>query len=180
MDIIVGTDFEQNYILKNDGDLKFTLIPEFGEKQHTTSIACADFNHDGLPDAAVVGKSQLGKDLTKNYIYINKGKYKFEKYPQFGNAYSSVAIAADFNKDGKIDVFVGNYEGQSLIFQNMGDLKFKEIPAYSSEQTKISGMTPTAGKDYIWSAAIGDWNSDGYPDLVCTRDVEKSTVYLNG
>lgn len=180
LDIIVGTDFDQNYILKNDGDLKFTLVPEFGEKQHTTSIACTDLNKDGRFDVAVVGKSQLGKDLTKNYLYINNGNYVFEKFPQFGNAFSNVVLTADFNNDGKTDVFVGNYEGQSHVYENQGDLKFKELPAFSAEQTKISGMTPTSGKDYIMSATIGDWNGDGFLDLAATRDVEKSTVYVNG
>lgn len=179
IDIIVGTDFQINHILKNEGDLKFTFVPDFGEKQHTTSIACADFDKDGKNDVAVVGKSQLGKDLTKNYMYINEGNYKFKQYPAFGNAFSSTVLTADFNNDGKIDVMVGNYEGQSHVYENLGDLKWKELPAFSAEQTKISGMTPTAGKDYILSATAGDWNNDGFPDLIVTRDVEKSIVYLN-
>ncbi len=165
-DIIVGIDFSRNYILKNEGDLKFTLIPAFGEKQHTTSIACADFNKDGKMDVAVVGKSQKPTDLTRNYLYVNLGNYQFDQILEFGEAYTSVVLADDFNRDGLMDVFVGNYEADSFIFENMGDLKFRKLPAI--------------GKSYIHSASSADFDRDGYPDIVITKDVMDSKVYVNG
>ncbi|UCF36564.1 MAG: CRTAC1 family protein [Acidobacteriota bacterium] len=152
------------------------------------SVAAAffDYDKDGLLDLVVsqytfwnpqTDKPCMMADGTEFYcnpqtvvsvphtLYHNLGNGKFEDVTQesgFDKALGKgmgIGIA-DFNRDGRLDVFVANDTVQNFLYLNEGDGIFDEVSlfygvAYNAEAARVSGMGCDA-KDY---------NNDGFTDI---------------
>ncbi len=76
----------------------------------------------------------------------------------------SLGIAiADFDKDGRIDIFVANDSVREFLFRNLGKGTFKDVAlaagaAYDIDGRAFAGMGVT----------FDDRDNDGWPDLVVT------------
>jgi len=68
-----------------------------------------------------------------------------------------VAVA-DFDNDGKLDLFVTGYTG-SVLYRNLGNCKFEDV-------TEKAGVR---GSGFMTGAAWGDYDRDGYVDLFVSR-----------
>jgi enediyne biosynthesis protein E4 len=68
-----------------------------------------------------------------------------------------VAVA-DFDNDGKLDLFVTGYTG-SALYHNLGNCKFEDV-------TEKAGVR---GGGFMTGAAWGDYDRDGYVDLFVSR-----------
>ena len=85
------------------------------------------------------------------------------------------AVAADFNLDGRLDLFVANDSVANFLFVNQGQGRFLEQAleanvAYSSDGNPRSGM----GVD------VSDYDGDGRPDLfVANFNQERFSLYRN-
>lgn len=98
-------------IFYNDQKGAFTskILMQFSPVAGSSSFQLADFNKDGLPD--ILYSSGDNSDLSRIlkpfhgiYIFINDGDFKFTKryfYPVNG---CMKAMAADFDKDGDLDI----------------------------------------------------------------------------
>lgn len=128
------------------------------------SLAISDFNHDGIPDVAVVG-----------YILLGAGDGSFPtaiQYPLIGNFFFAV-IAADLNGDHKPDLVVSGQESYTSadvnfvsILLGKGDAAFRGPPDISL------GASPE-------SVATADFNGDGLPDFVtANQDPNSLSVAL--
>jgi hypothetical protein len=124
-------------------------------------ISIADFNGDGWQDVFIAN------DTEANSLFINKGNGTFEDQGlQLGVAYDDSAKAvssmgsdaADYDNDGRVDIFYNNLMGQTwALFQNRGDF-FR----YVSPQAKLRQLSgPYSG----WSAGFIDFDNDGWKDL---------------
>jgi hypothetical protein len=68
-----------------------------------------------------------------------------------------VAVA-DYDNDGKLDLFVTGYTG-SVLYHNLGNCKFEDV-------TDKAGVR---GSGFMTGAAWGDYDRDGYVDLFVSR-----------
>jgi len=68
-----------------------------------------------------------------------------------------VAVA-DYDNDGKLDLFVTGYTG-SALYHNLGNCKFEDV-------TDKAGVR---GSGFMTGAAWGDFDRDGYVDLFVSR-----------
>jgi enediyne biosynthesis protein E4 len=114
-------------------------------------------------------------------LYTNNGKGFFERAPaalpkELSNA--SCVRAADFDRDGDLDLFVGGRSvsgaypliPESYLLQNEGGV-FKDVTLQYCPELKYGGMIT----DVLWS----DFDGDGMPDLVVAGEWMPVSFYRN-
>jgi len=151
-------------------------------------IALLDFDLDNDLDVYIAhGSAQYepGSIAYDDVLWLNNGKGQFTKanvdLPNNGKNSSSVK-AADFDRDGDLDLFVGNrvVPGQypvadrSYLLENTsttGKINFRD--AYDKIST---GQTPLGLiSDALWT----DFNSDGWLDLIVVGEWMPITFFEN-
>jgi hypothetical protein len=166
--------------------------PKYGPMWAITGV-WMDVNNDGLLDLFVVNYLQWDyateplceykgaadycsprsyKGLP-NQLFLNKGNGKFEDVSEQWGIRAHIGKGmgggmADYDLDGRPDLFVTNDGSYNFLFHNLGG-KFEEVAfqkgvALPEDGNFISGM----GLDFR------DINNDGYPDLV-TAALENQT-----
>lgn len=171
------TDVTKSAGLDNRND------PQYGPLW-SVAAAWVDVNNDGLLDLFVVNYMQWtysDKPLcvienipeychprfykgTPDQLYINQGNGTFKDVSKEWGIREHIGKGmgigvADYDLDGKPDLFVTNDSEYNFLFHNLGD-KFEEVAfqtnaALPEEGAFISGM----GLDFR------DFNNDGYPDI---------------
>ncbi len=164
--------------------LNHSVDPEFGPLWGVAA-AWVDVNNDGLLDLFVVNYMQWKYDSKPmcsfqgqadychprfykgqpNQLFLNKGDGTFEDVSAKWGIREHVSRGmgvgvADYDLDGKPDLFVPNDAFYNSLFHNLGG-KFEEVAfpagvALPEDGSFVSGM----GVDFR------DFNNDGYPDLV--------------
>lgn len=151
----------------------------------TAAAAWVDVNNDGLLDLFVVNYLQwdvkseplcgfagsydyCNPQFYKgqpNQLFLNKGNGQFEDVSEEWGLRAFVGKGmgvgmADYDQDGKQDLFVTNDTYYNYLFHNMGkkfeEVAFQEGVALVEDGEFVSGM----GLDFR------DFNNDGYPDIV--------------
>jgi hypothetical protein len=197
----VKTGRKQSFttLYRNDGNGKFTDVTKgsgLDVEMHTMGVAVGDYNNDGWDDlyiSCVLGPSRLFrnegngkfKDVTKEAGVDNESKW------------GSAVAWVDYDKDGDLDLIVGNYckwtpetdvfcsvykgeksyctpnvyDGESLrLYRNEGSGKFRDV----SQQ---AGFVYPPGK--TWGFAILDFDNDGWEDIAVANDMEPNCLFHN-
>lgn len=85
------------------------------------------------------------------------------------------AAAADFDGDGRLDLYVTNDLGANFLYHNKGDGTFEEVAMREGCALGLSGQTQSN-----MGIAVGDYDGDGDLDvLVTTFSGEPYTLYRN-
>lgn len=120
------------------------------------SVEIADFNNDNIPDLSVT--SETDSSVT---ILLGDGKEGFtpaDNSPFLAGSVPNDICVADFNKDGNLDLAFPNHERKYLTVL-LGDGKGKFAQAKGSPFR-------TEGIPHVHGIATGDFNNDGWLDLV--------------
>ena len=154
----------------------FFIPPTFssgGRLAH--DIEVGDFNGDGKPDLLVSNDCVSDADCSQGTVAVllgnGDGTYQPALVSNTGAVLTSVAVG-DFNRDGKLDVAVGNAcpdigcaTGSVNILLGNGDGSFRTPVAYS-----------TAGNTF--SVEAGDINGDGKLDVIVANGSNSAGVLL--
>jgi len=159
-------------VLLGVGDGTFGSASNFTANYGPNFLAVADFNGDGKPDIATANYNTW--DMT---IFLNNSDCATNSCARFGPATSFTAgngpgsvVAADFNRDGKLDVAVGD-TGASNVAVLLGD--------GAGGFGTAKNTTVASG---VLALAVADFNGDGIPDVaaVNTNADSVSIVLGNG
>src|SRR5204862_2737689 len=108
-------------------------------------------------------------EAAPHILYHNEGNGQFRdasRESQIDRAHGrgQGVLAADFNGDGRIDLYVANDLHPNLLFLNQGDGRFREAGAESGTATDFMGKVQAGmGVD------AADFNRDGRIDLFVTN-----------
>jgi FG-GAP-like repeat/FG-GAP repeat len=122
------------------------------------SLAVADMNEDGCPDI-IAPPERKGNGMPAIFLGDCKGGWKAWTTATFPHAldYGSVA-AADFNKDGHMDLAFAVHLSGVYVFLGDGKGNFREV---------TSGLPHDFATRRV---AIADLDHDGYPDLIVPNE----------
>lgn len=144
-----------------------------------------DANGDGRPDLYVVSggnEYSEGASGLQDRLYLNDGGGRFHKaegYLPSESVSGSRAVAADFDGDGDLDVFVGGrvipwkygLDPESMLLRNDGTGHFTDVTASLAPELRHAGMVT----DAVWR----DVDGDGRVDLVVVGEWMPIRIFHN-
>jgi hypothetical protein len=182
----------------NNGNGTFTDVTAksgLGLELFGLGVAVGDFDNDGFDDIFITA-------LGQNHLFRNTGKGTFVDVTKSAglmgpNEFSTSAAWLDYDRDGKLDLVVGNYvqwtaktdiyctldgtkksyctpeayKGASVrLWHNLGNGRFEDA-------TAKSGLFDVTSKSL--GIAISDVNADGWPDIIIANDTQPNKLYVN-
>jgi hypothetical protein len=132
-----------------------------------SGVAVLDFDGDGWPDLFFVNSRDWSPRARKSLsaLYRNQGNGTFANVTAGSGLdiemYAIGAAVADYDNDGREDLYVTALEGDRL-FRNEGNGKFRDV-------TKTAGI---ANANFGTSAAWLDYDKDGNADLLVANYVQ--------
>jgi enediyne biosynthesis protein E4 len=189
-----------NALYRNNRDGTFTDVTDKAGVPGTGyGLGCVwgDYDNDGFPDLFV---TQYGR----NVLYHNNGDGTFTDVTdkagvaglEFGTQFHSGATFFDYDRDGKLDLYVGGYVAlgadskrycqlggvrsscppqayggsPNILYHNNGDGTFTNV-------TKAAKIYQPEGKNL--SVGAGDYDNDGWPDIFVANDGLYAYLYHN-
>ena len=165
LDIALGGGTSVSVLLGN-GDGTFQTPVLYAAPAGVNAVTTADLNGDGNADLVAATYSGATRNVVSVFLGNGDGTFKPPMNFGVGNGPSSVA-AADFNRDGKLDLAVVNEYGPSIsILLGNGDGTFQTARSYKG------------GDDTLKSIAIGDLNGDGALDIATLETGQLGSIAL--
>jgi hypothetical protein len=188
-DVFIGGAVGQGgklYMQKKDGGFVNKTPKIFADETEleASDAVFFDADNDQDLDLLVVSGSNEFKDddnVLLPKLYLNDGKGGFVKSEGFPGLRinASCVAAADFDKDGDIDVFIGSrlkagqygIDPPSYLFTNDGSGIFKNYTKRYVPQIDQLGMVT----DATWA----DLDGDSYPELIVVGDWMPVMIFKN-
>jgi len=201
-DIFV-TAYGGNRLYHNNGDCTFTDVTEkagVAGSGWSTSAAWVDLDNDGLLDLVVAryvkwdwddvycGEHREGLrgychpdvfEAIPMLVYHNDGNGHFTEVSHklgLDKPTKALGIAiADYDRDGRIDLYIANDSMPEFLFHQKPDGTFEEVGLESEVAVNAEGQTYAGmGVDFA------DYDNDGWPDIVVTNLAnQRYAVYRN-
>ena len=183
----------RNQLLHNRGDGRFedvTARSGISSDEWAVAAGWFDYDNDGQLDLFVVNYVQWSLEIDRpcadearaipifchprsfqavpNRLYRNRGDGTFEDVSVrsgiAAHAGKGMSVAfADFDHDGRPDIFVTNDTVPNFLFRNNGDGTFAEIATAAGVSVPDTGR-PVSGM----GADVQDVDNDGWEDIVMT------------
>ncbi|MCP4809962.1 MAG: CRTAC1 family protein [Proteobacteria bacterium] len=176
-----GVSGGNTWVLRNTGEKSFTALEvpagRDGLRDGATWVF-ADVDGDGDLDAYSGLVDQNGDYSETSEILLGNGDGTFTLTDDDNGVRTGAgdmpygAAFTDFDRDGHVDLFVGQYDyQQSRLYKGNGTGDFDDVTndvglktkRWTSENLNAGDAHPLA-----WSAAACDLNNDGYPELLAS------------
>lgn len=139
----------------------------FSPDQHASSIRFFDIDNDKDFDL-IVGYFDATEKVNGGHLALfrNIGSVRSPNFLKVEDFFSGIDVGEasspeffDYNGDGKLDLFVGNEEGNIFYYKNEGSI---EAPKFTLETNKFEEITVNANA----TPRFADMDNDGDSDLV--------------
>ncbi|MDQ7063258.1 MAG: FG-GAP-like repeat-containing protein [candidate division KSB1 bacterium] len=170
LDVFIVNSGESSLLYLNQGRGRFASTPGGELKTAPTTATGAswgDFDNDGLVDLFIPtgGKGNL--------LFRNQGNREFKQVKSAAlvkESFDSRSAAwADVNNDGRLDLFVVNFNQRNQLFLNEGNGTFTEV-----------GQAPfTEDEGASVGCSWGDFDNDGWLDLFVANQGGTDFLYRN-
>jgi enediyne biosynthesis protein E4 len=162
-----GLPGDGDALYHNNGDGTFSDVTKKAgvadpEGYYGMGVIASDFDEDGLIDIYVAN------DSTPNFYYHNNGDGTFKEMGfisgtavnENGSEQGSMGVTiADYDHDGKLDLFVTNFDDDyNTLYRNDGHNSFTDV-SYAAKVAAVS--LPYVG----WGTKFFDYDNDGWVDL---------------
>ena len=132
----------------------------FGE-----GVAFVDLDGDGDPDIVTLGSTTTGSIG----LYENDGTGQFQRRPAPNPQFANGVSAADFDRDGDLDLSITCNFRPNLLLRNEGDFSFVDVA--------MSAGVDDDGDSH--GSAWGDFDGDGWIDLYVSNRTQPNKLYRN-
>ncbi|HQR36711.1 MAG TPA: CRTAC1 family protein, partial [Blastocatellia bacterium] len=172
-----------------------TAAAGLAKPMYGMGAAIGDFDNDGFDDLYVTA-------LGENKLFRNAGNGKFTDVTAkmgVGGAttdFSTSAAWLDYDKDGKLDLFVANYvawtiagdlnctlDGANKSYCTPESYKGQSARLYHNLGGKFEDVTEKAGVGDPTSKSLGvatfDYDRDGWVDIFVANDTQPNKLYKN-
>ena len=186
-----------NRLYRNLGNFKFVDVTQAAHAEgrgYGMGVAVGDYDNDGFPDLYITNFGQ-------NQLLHNRGDGTFEDVTEKagvgGGGWSTSAAFLDYDRDGYLDLFVARYAVYELgkyppcrdevgllgyclpdLFQPMSALLF-----HNNHDGTFTDVSHAAGIDRVkgrgLGVTIGDYDGDGWPDILVTNDRGRNFLFHN-
>src|SRR5208282_135991 len=138
----------------------FATQQAFAAGGYPYSVTAADVNGDGMPYLIVTNYGNNTVSVLLNTTAPGATTPSFATQQAFATGTQPVSVtAADVNGDGKPDLIVTNYGGNTVSVLLNTTAPGATTPSFATQQTFATGIEPI-------SVTAADVNGDGMPDLI--------------
>jgi hypothetical protein len=169
-------------------------------EMYGVGVAVGDYDNDGYDDLFVTAYGQ-------SHLFHNNGNGTFTDVTQKAGLggikeFNTSAAWVDYDRDGKLDLVVGNYvqwspetdlyctmDGKSKSYCTPESYKGTSVRLWhnngkdSNGNVTFSDVTQKAGLGEPTSKTLGvavlDYDNDGWPDLLFSNDTQPNKLYRN-
>jgi len=188
-DILITYVNDPHRLYRNLGGLRFedvTAAAGFGGANDVGGPATAfDYDRDGLLDVYIGSFGDYPRGVLPtlarkntngiaNRLFRNRGGFRFVDVTDgsgvANTGWTQAVGHADFDRDGREDLIVGNDFGVNSYYRNLGEGRFEEL----------SADLGTGKPSYTMNIGITDINRDRHPDFYISNIVtmEKDEKYV--
>ena len=193
-----------NRMYHNRGNDRFEDVTErVGLNRHgwAQGVCAGDYDNDGYTDLFVTYYGE-------NVLYRNEGGKHFEDVTratgliQGRTRYNTGCTFVDYDRDGKLDLFVANYlkfdpnttpkpgDNPYCFYRGIAvacgprGLPFDRNILYHNDGGKFRDVSKESGiatpdRNYGLGVLTSDFNGDGWPDIYVACDQTPSVLYIN-
>lgn len=166
-DLLIGTEFDSIYYYLDDAILAGgpnTLQAAVPGTFTTVSLALADMDTDGTPDL-VAG---LRDEPTRIFLGVPTAPF-FNSFPSWQdevvNTNTRAVITADFDGNGKTDLFIASVREQVRLYLHRNDIPLTLALSWVTDQ-RLNAI----------AAAVADYDGDGLLDIALSTEPRSDVI----
>jgi hypothetical protein len=198
-----GRLFRNDLVVNQDGTrtLRFTDVTSasgINARGYGMGVATGDFNNDGCVDLYLtnLGPNQLYRNNCDG-TFTDVSKQSRTDGSSLADSWSVSASFLDYDRDGWLDLFVGNYlswrtESSTPCFSPSGRPDYCSPNVYQPQPSRLyhnnrdgtfTDVTASAGIAREFGPALGvstaDFNGDGWIDIYVANDGQPNQLWIN-
>ena len=154
-DLFVGAELGQPLLFRNrEGHFERVEGHGIRTTERTISAVAADFDANGFADLYLANHENVylespeppgaADNAEADQLFLNRGGFRFDDATRAAGidntGWALTPVAADYDGDGDVDLFVGNDFGTDRLYRNDGSAHFEEVSRAAGVDRPVASM----------------------------------------